>query len=85
MSQTSIYLYGKAAWVGLEVGWDRVPGDLQDGSLLARLMESQVRNSLLALWFGGRGTGLVFRKGTMTSACLDSRHFSFSQNATGAF
>ena len=29
------------------------------------------------------GGGL--RKGTMASACLDARHFSFSQYATGAF
>ena len=29
------------------------------------------------------GGGL--RKGTMASACLDARHFSFSQYAAGAF
>ena len=26
-----------------------------------------------------------FRKGTMASACLDARHFSFSLYTTGAF
>ena len=29
--------------------------------------------------------GGVFRKGTVVSACLHDRHFSFSQYATGAF
>ena len=37
-----------------------------------------------ACWLCGSVRG-VFRKGTMASAHLDHRHFSVSQNATGAF
>ena len=36
---------------------------------------------VLACWLCGGG----FRKGTMASADLDARHFSFSLTATGAF
>ena len=51
-----------------------------DQTVLARLMESQLCHQLtgsVALW--------GFRKGTMASAHLDARHFSFSQYTTGAF
>ena len=37
-----------------------------------------------ACWPHG-SVGGGFRKGTMASACLDARHFSFSLYATGAF
>ena len=62
--------------------WGRVSEDLPGRSVLARLMESQIwyqPTSSVALWGG------AFRKGTMASAVLDARHFSFSLYATDAF
>ena len=47
--------------------------------VLARSMESQIWYQLAGS-VGGR-----FRKGTMTFACLDGRHFSSSFYAPGAF
>ena len=47
--------------------------------VLARLMESQIWHQL------ARSVGGGFRKETMASARLDTRHFSFSPYATGAF
>ena len=48
-------------------------------TVLARLMESQI-------WFQLAGSvGGGFRKGTVASAHLDARQFSFSHYATGAF
>ena len=47
--------------------------------MLARLMESQI-------WYQfASSVGEGFRKGTMASAFLDVRSFSFSQYATAAF
>ena len=55
------------AWVGLEVGWGRVSGDLQGMAVLASLMESQI-------WYPPAGSVALleegFRKGTMVSACF---------------
>ena len=48
-------------------------------TVLARLMESQIWHQLAIFAVG------VFRKGTMASAQLDGRHFSFSLYTTGAF
>ena len=48
-------------------------------TVLARLTESQRWHQ-----FAGSVRGR-FRKGTMASACLDARHFSFSLYTTGAF
>ena len=48
-------------------------------TMLARLRESHTWHQLAGSVRGG------FRKGTMASAHLDARHFSFSQYATGAF
>ena len=48
-------------------------------TVLARLMESQIWHQLAVSVRGG------FRKGTMASAHLDARHFSFSLYTTGAF
>ena len=48
-------------------------------TVLARLMESQILHQL------GGSVGRGFRKGTMASACLDTRHFSYSLHTTGAF
>ena len=45
----------------------------------ARWMESQILQQLAS------SLGGWFRKGTMASACLDARYFSFSLYATGAF
>ena len=48
-------------------------------TVLARLMESQIRHQLAGSVWGG------FRKGTMASACLDARRFRSSLCATDAF
>ena len=51
--------------------------------VLVRLMESLLRHQLVgsvAWWLCGG-----FRKGAVTSAHPDARHFSFSLYATGAF
>ena len=48
-------------------------------TVLARLMESQIWHLLAG------SVGVGFRRGTMTSARLDARQFSFSLFATGAF
>ena len=47
--------------------------------ILARLTESQIWHQLASSVGGG------FTKGTMASARLDARHFSFSLSTTGAF
>ena len=43
-------------------------------------MESQIWHQLASSVAGGG-----FRKGTMASACLDARHFSFSLYTSGTF
>ena len=48
-------------------------------TLLARLIESQIWHQLT------NSVGQGFRKGTMASACLDARHFSFFLYAMDAF
>ena len=48
-------------------------------TVLARLVKSQIWHQLASTVGGG------YRKGTMASARLDARHFSFSLYATGAF
>ena len=48
-------------------------------TVLARLMESQIWHQFIS------PLGVGFRKGTMDSAHLGDRHFSFSQYTTGAF
>ena len=47
--------------------------------VLARLMESQIWHLLTCFVGGG------FRKGTVASAHLDDRHFSFSIYTSGVF
>ena len=56
-----------------------VSRDPQGRSVLTRLIESQIWHQLAC--YVGEG----FRKGTMASAHLDARHFSFSLYATSAF
>ena len=48
-------------------------------TVLARLMESQTWHQFTGFLWGG------LSKGTMASARLDARHFSFSLYTTGAF
>ena len=68
-------LGGPVSWVGAEsLGISNV-GQM----VLARLMESQIWHKLAS------SVGEGFRKGTMASAHLDARHFSFSLYTTGAF
>ena len=47
--------------------------------MLAKLMEFQIRYQLSG------SVGRALRKGTMASAHLDARHFSFSLYTTGTF
>ena len=47
--------------------------------MLTRLMESQIWDKLVGSVEGG------FTKGTMASALLDARYFSFSLYTTGTF
>ena len=61
---------GRAATLGISKA---------DRTVLARLMESQIWHHLTRSMKGG------FSKGTMASACLDAKHFSFSLYTTGAF
>ena len=69
-----------------QLGWAYKLGGLEflgiskEGqTMVAMLMESQIWHQLAGSVGGG------FRKGTMSSACLDARHFSFSLYTTGAF
>ena len=69
-----------------QLGWARKLGWIEPlwisrvgHTMLARLMESQIWHQLASSVGGG------FTKGTMASACLDARHFSFSLYTTGAF
>ena len=69
-----------------QLGWARKLGGAESLGIskavqrvLARLMESQIWHQLAGSVEGG------FRKGTMASADLDARHFSFSLCATGSF
>ena len=66
--------------MGPKVGWDRVSGDLQGRSNCV----SQV-NGVSDMARACQLCGGEFREGTMASACLDPRHFGFSQYATVAF
>ena len=66
-----------------QLRWSRVSEDLQGGSSSVSQVDG-VSNMALACWLhGSAGRGLI--KGTMASACLDARHFSFSLYTTGAF
>ena len=58
-----------------QLGWVSKVGH----TLLARLMESHIWYQLASSVEGG------FSKGTMISAHLDTRHFSFSLCITGTF
>ena len=63
-----------------QLWWSRVSEDLQGGSNSVSQVDG-VSGMILACWLcGGR-----VRKGTMASAHLDARHFSFSLYTTGAF
>ena len=69
-----------------QLGWNhKLGGEASLGiykagqTVLARLMESQIWHQLAVSVRGG------FRKGTMASAHLDVRHFTFSLYITGAF
>ena len=69
-----------------QLGWTQKLGGAESlgiskasQTVLARLMDSQIWHQLAGSFGGG------FRKGTMASACLDARHFSFSLYTTGAF
>ena len=66
--------------MGPQVGWDGVSGDLQGGANSVSQVDG-VSDMAPACQFCGGG----FRKGTMASAHLGVRYFSFSLYTTGAF
>ena len=66
--------------MGPKVGWGTVSRDLQGGSNSISQIDRVSDVAPAASSVVGR-----FRKGTMASACLDPRHFGFSQYATVAF
>ena len=75
-----------AIYMEKQLGWARKLGGVESlgifkagQTVLAGLMESQIWHQLAGSVGGG------FRKGTVASAHLDARHFSFSQYTTGAF
>ena len=74
-----IYMEKQLGWAHKLGGMESLGISKVGGTVLARLMESQMWYQL-AGFLGGR-----FRKGTMASARLDARHFSFSLYATCAF
>ena len=68
-----------------QLGWahkwlGRVSRNLQGGSTSVSQVDGV---SNMALAYGS--VGGWFRKGTMASACLDARYFSFSQYVSGVF
>ena len=72
--------------MGKQLGWAHKLGGAESQGIskagqtvLARLMESHIWHQLAGSVAGG------FRNGMMGSACFDTRHFSFSLYATGAF
>ena len=67
----------------LNLGGMGVSEDLQGGANSVSWVD-RVSDMAPVCWLCGSVRG-VFRKGTMASAHLDHRHFSVSQNATGAF
>ena len=62
------------SWVGWSLGISKARE-----TVLVRLMEYQILHQLAG------SVGGEFRKGTMASACLDDRYFSFSLYTTGVF
>ena len=80
MSQDQSFIWESSfGWAHKLGGAESLGISKVDQTVLARLMESQIWHQLTGSVGGG------FRKGTMTSAHLDARYFSFSQYATGAF
>ena len=71
------------AWVGWYVGWDRISGDLQGGTNSVSQVDG-VSDMAPACWLCESVEG-GFRNGTMASAGLDARNFSFFLYSTDAF
>ena len=65
------------------MGWDRASGSIQGGVNSVNQVDEVSDMAPACQLCGSVGGGL--RKGTMASAHLDGRHFSFSLYATGAF
>ena len=72
-----------------ELGWAYNLGEAESlgtskvgQTMLASMMESQIWHQLAG---SVAGCGGAVRKGTIASAHLDARHFSFSLHSTGAF
>ena len=75
----AIHMEKQLGWAHKLVGTESWRISKESQIVLARLRESHTWHQLAGSVRGG------FRKGTMASAHLDARHFSFSQYATGAF
>ena len=80
------------AWVGLEVGWDRVSGDLQDGANSVSQVDG-ISDIAPTCWHCvGEGStkgqwplpAFLSERKLSPSSHLEARHFSSSLDATGA-
>ena len=77
--QPANHMEKQLGWVHMWVGQSLWGSSRGGQTVLARLMEFQIWDQVASFVQGG------FRKGTMASACLDDRYFSFSPYAAGAF
>ena len=75
----AIHMEKRLGWASKLGGAEFLKISKVDQMVSARLMQSQIWRQLAGSVRGG------FRKGTMASAHLDARHFTFSLYITGAF
>ena len=73
----AIHMEKSLQWVSMLGGVESLGISNVGQTVLSRSIESRIWHQLASSVEGG------FRKGTMVSACLDARHFSFSLCATG--
>ena len=78
-SRPAIHMKKQLGWAQKLGGTEFLETSKASQTVLARLMVSQIGHQLAGSVEGG------FRKGTMASAHLDARPFSFSLYITGAF
>ena len=78
-ARPTIHMEKQLGWAHKLGGVESLGSSNVGQTVLARLMESQIWHQLACSVRGG------FRKGKMSSACLDAKHFSSSPYATSAF
>ena len=79
LPKLAIHMEKHLGWAPKFCGVESLEISKADQTILARLMESQIRHQLVSSLGGG------FRKGTMASTCLDARYFISSLCTTGTF